>query len=145
MSSLWLAQRCARLVSIEADEQWFKRIQALLRHRGYTHVELRFRWRADEMSDFREFADGSLDLVIVDGGPREACLMAALPKVRAGGAVYVDNTDEPRISGKCREWLQAAAAKTGSELRYYRDFSPGNLFVSEGMLLIMREPFRIPP
>jgi len=144
MSTLWLARRCSRLVSIEADEPWFHRVQGRLRGEGYTHVDLRFRWRVEEMCDFREFADGSLDLVIVDGGPREACLLAALPKVRIGGAVYVDNTDEPRISGQCRERLREAAIATGGDLRCFRDFSPGNLFVSEGMLLHVSRPW-LPP
>lgn len=137
MSTLWLASRCQRLVSIEADKEWFARVQAKLQQHGCRNVDLRYRWVADAMSDFGEFADGSLDLVIVDGGPRETCLDAALPKVRAGGAVYVDNTDEPHISGDCRERLQEAAARTGGELRFFRDFSPGNLFASEGALLIL--------
>ncbi|MGA2271724.1 MAG: glycosyltransferase [Opitutaceae bacterium] len=136
MSTLWLARRCARLVSLEADELWFKRIGELLRRRGHRHVDLRYRWKADELCDFSEFPTASLDLVIVDGGPREQCLRAALPKVRPGGAVYVDNTDEPSISGQCREYLQETAGKTGGRLYYYRDFSPGNFFVSEGILLV---------
>jgi hypothetical protein len=139
MSTLWLAQRCTRLVSIEADEQWFGLMQALLRQHGYTHVDLQSQWRADEMSDFLEFADGSSFLVIVDGDPRDACLMAALPKVRAGGAVFVGNTDKQCISGNCRELLKEPAAKTGAMLSHFRDFSPGNLFVSEGALLILPE------
>jgi len=137
MSTLWLADRCARLVSIEADEQWFRQVRELLQRRGFTHVDLRFLWKSAEMSAFEEFADGSLDLVIVDGGPRELCTKAALPKLRPGGAIYVDNTDVPDLSGACREFLEHTARTTGGGLYYYRDFPPGNLYVSEGMLLVM--------
>jgi hypothetical protein len=140
MSTLWLARRCSRLVSIEADEQWFQRVRELLRRRRLNHVELRYRWRALEMSDFTEFPDRSLDLVVVDGGPREQCLLAAVPKVRPGGVVYVDNTDEPQIAGCCRERLVEIAASTGGRLDYHRDFSPGNLYVSEGTLLTLPDP-----
>lgn len=43
-----------------------------------------------------DLADGSLDLVIVDGRARVACGMAARQKVRHGGMLLLDDSDRPR-------------------------------------------------
>jgi hypothetical protein len=40
-----------------------------------------------------EFPDESLDFVLVDGHYRQACVLAALSKLRPGGLLAVDNTD----------------------------------------------------
>ena len=139
-STLWLARRSGRVVSIEADEPWFRRVQGMLDRAGCRHVDLRHRWRAEEMCDFAEFPDRTLDLVFVDGGPREQCLAAAIPKVRPGGAIYVDNTDDPGIAGCCRDRICDLAKRLGGTVRHFRDFSPGNLYVSEGTLLHLPDP-----
>lgn len=51
-------------------------------------------------------ADGSLDLVIVDGRAREACLKHALPKVRSGGWLLLDNSHRPRYADVSRSLSQ---------------------------------------
>ncbi len=137
-STLWLARRCGRLVSIEADAQWYDRVRDLLAAGSCAHVDLRYPWRAEEMCDFSDFPDRSLDLVFVDGGPREACLAAGMAKLRDGGTVYVDNTDDADIAGRCREALEDLACSRGGRLSYFRDFSPGNLYASEGIALTLR-------
>jgi predicted O-methyltransferase YrrM len=44
--------------------------------------------------DLSEYVDGSLDLVVVDGILRDECVQAAVPKLRPGGWLYLDNTDK---------------------------------------------------
>ena len=47
-----------------------------------------------------EFDDGGLDFVLVDGHYRLACVRAALPKLKPGGLLAIDNTN----------WLDSLAA-----------------------------------
>ena len=42
---------------------------------------------------FNEFEDGSLDFVVVDGHYRQACILAALPKLKVGGLLMLDNSN----------------------------------------------------
>jgi hypothetical protein len=39
------------------------------------------------------FADGSLDMVLVDGRARPSCIARAAPKLRPGGLLILDNSD----------------------------------------------------
>ncbi len=39
---------------------------------------------------------GEFDLIVIDGRAREACLVAALPHVAAGGLIVFDNTHRKR-------------------------------------------------
>lgn len=98
-STLWFLDRGADVVTVEHDEQW----AALLR--GSVAGE---RWDLLHRSgddDYREyvhaiddFADNTFDVVLVDGRERVRCLRAALPKVRPGGVVIVDDTDRERYA-----------------------------------------------
>jgi hypothetical protein len=56
--------------------------------------------------DFEEYVraidahpDYTLDLVLVDGRARAACIDRALPKVRAGGYLVLDNSNDYRMAG----------------------------------------------
>jgi hypothetical protein len=42
---------------------------------------------------FSEFEDDSLDFVVIDGHYRQACLLAALKKLKPGGLLLVDNSN----------------------------------------------------
>jgi precorrin-6B methylase 2 len=135
MSTLWLARHCGQVDSIEADQRWVDLLRADIARHGVTNARVLFRWRADEMCDFRDWPDGSLDLAFVDGGPRPQCLEAALPKVKPGGFVYVDNTDSVKTAQNSRELLEAYAREHRCPMWIFRGFVPCNLFVNEGMLL----------
>lgn len=130
-STLWLARRCAALTSIEADRTWFEQMQRILAARRMTHVDLQFRWVAHEMADFSSISDRSLDLCIVDGGPRRACLEAALPKLKPGAWLYLDNADS---NPDAKDLLRGLAAENRCTLATYRGFPPACLYVSEGIV-----------
>jgi hypothetical protein len=42
---------------------------------------------------FEELQDGSLDFVVVDGHYRQACIRAAIPKLKMGGLLLLDNSN----------------------------------------------------
>lgn len=135
MSTLWLAQRCAQVDSIEADQRWVELLSAEIARRKVANAKIHFRWQAAEMCDFSAWADSRPDLVFIDGGPRPQCLVAALAVVKPGGLVYVDNTDLASTAQNCRNLLEAHAQAHDCTIRIFRGLVPCNLFVNEGMLI----------
>lgn len=107
-STLWFASRIAALTSIESDAAWFDQVARKVGEAGLTNVELRHmpldHSEADTYRDdydplpsnaaaIQDHADASLDFVVVDGWYRPVCARAALPKLRPGGILLIDNTD----------------------------------------------------
>ena len=45
--------------------------------------------------------DASLDLVVVDGRARVECARRAMPKVKPGGLLLLDDTSRERYAGDC--------------------------------------------
>jgi len=53
------------------------------------------------------FADGHFDLVLVDGRARTSCVRHALPKVRPGGLLILDNADRAYYTARLRPELES--------------------------------------
>ncbi|MDD2765426.1 MAG: class I SAM-dependent methyltransferase [Opitutaceae bacterium] len=134
MSTLWLARRCRQVDSFEADPDWVQKIRAELQRLGLPNVRVHYRWHWQELCDFSAWPDESLDLLVVDGGPRPECIEAGFPKVKPGGYIYVDNTDQPRTAGRSKSVLIELARQPGARLWTFRDFVPCNFFVNEALL-----------
>lgn len=139
MSTPWLARRCAYLHSIESDERWHGAVRTLLQRTDPARV--RYELRGPEgYSDLSAYAEGAFDFVLVDGIERAACVASALPHLRPGGWLYLDNSDKDMqlADGDTRRaeaQILAAVAAHGGSIRYFHDFSPGRLVVSEGLLV----------
>jgi hypothetical protein len=137
MSSLFFARRCRSLVSIETDRVWYDDMKRRFTTKGVTNVDYRYRDPdAAELTDLGDLEDGSLDLVLVDSTRRAETLRAALPKVRPGGHVYLDNSD---AFPDARATLIEAAGVSGS-IQIFRDFCPFQLVVTEGVLARVGAP-----
>jgi hypothetical protein len=124
-STLFFAKRAASLVSIEHDENWGGMVEAEMKKRGFDHWVLHRippvphafdhppdvadpNDYASSLSEyagmsFRDYAsridsypDESFDLVQVDGRVRHSCAMHAIPKVKRGGYLFVDDTHRDR-------------------------------------------------
>lgn len=139
MSTPWLARRCAYLHSIESDARWYDTVRRLLRGIDAAHVLYDLRGQSD-YADLSGYAEGYFDFVLVDGAVRAACVASALPRLRAGGFLYLDNSDKDMQPAdgdtrKAEQQLLAAVAQRGGRTRYFHDFSPGRLVVSEGLLV----------
>jgi predicted O-methyltransferase YrrM len=105
-STAWFGARVARLTSVEHDDRWFTIVRRRLTAAGLTNVDLRHipvehppHTPPDQITTVPAYvavaddiADGSLDLAIVDGMYRPLCIMAAMPKLRSGGLLLVDDT-----------------------------------------------------
>jgi len=94
-STVWLASRVKRMVSVEHDPQWYEAIR-----RKLAALQLSVDYRLvskDKLDDYvgqiAEFPDGFFDFALIDGESREGCLRAVARKVRRGGFVILDNAD----------------------------------------------------
>lgn len=133
-STLWLSDRVAQVTSIEASREWHERLSAIIREERITNVDLRREWRADQMADFSELPDGSLDLLFIDGGPRGLCLERGFAKVRSGGYVYLDNWDTKEFWGDAADFPKRHAAEIACADSFV-DYVPAQVGVYEGLLL----------
>jgi predicted O-methyltransferase YrrM len=126
-STVWLARRCAEVVSVEHDPSFAVVMEGLLAEVPNARVLLRPPTPATRPVvpsakegyaglDFTSYVaaidevDGDFDLVVVDGRAREACLTRALPRLTGGGIIVVDNT-------RRRRYRRAIAAAPVVELR----------------------------
>jgi predicted O-methyltransferase YrrM len=135
-STLWLADRVAKVTSIEADENWYDTLSGIVVSEQLDNVDLRYVWRADEMSSFD--ADG-IDLLYVDGGPRRDCLINGAAHVRPGGLIYCDNTDTPEFWGDSgfAASLESIAYAVAS-VEFISDYVPGMVAVNEGAIIRLK-------
>jgi hypothetical protein len=115
-STLYWIEKCAQIVSIEHDESFFYNLQSKLADKAVYHLiapqvqsVVANYSPADpdlfQSSDYRGYffenyvkaidlyPDGHFDVVVVDGRARPSCIKRALPKIRRGGMLVLDNSD----------------------------------------------------
>lgn len=142
MSTIWFAQRCAFVLSLETDDRWFANVHAHLERADLASVECRLCSAASDgspdysgtVSDRRA---SEFDLALVDGARRDLAMEVALTLVKPGGYIFLDNTDLP--NDDCRI---AAARLTEAAARVwvFNDLSPSVVMVNEGTLVQLGEP-----
>ena len=137
MSSRFFAARCAELVSIESDADWYARMRPQLEAFQRCKVDYRLRTEAD-YADLDDVPDATFDLALVDGLQYDRTAATAVRKVRPGGFVYMDNSDIPYDEFRAGRQTLIDAAEPGS-VRFFVDFSPFWLSVNEGMLVRVSE------
>lgn len=121
-STLFLAKRCRHVTSVEHDAKWSGYLRERLETLGVDNVdykEIPGEKIADwEARDYRNpddfvsgdkgsvglsferyvkaidpFPGGSFDIVVVDGRVRNGCVKRAIPHVKRGGYLVVDNSE----------------------------------------------------
>jgi predicted O-methyltransferase YrrM len=96
-STLWFAARVNSLTSVEHNPEWYERVKELIQTRGVQNVMLLNKSIEGSPAEYarvaEQFADESLDFVLVDGRLRDVCANACLPKLKAGGLLVLDNAD----------------------------------------------------
>lgn len=133
-STLWLANRVKSLTSVEASKEWHDRLSGIIATEQLRNVDLRFEWRAEQMADFSELEDSSIDLLFIDGGPRGLCLENGFKKVKPSGYVYLDNWDSKHFWGKQTDFPSRNTASI-QRLTSFVDYVPAQFGVYEGLLL----------
>lgn len=138
-STVWFGERVRSVLSIEHDPSWHAFVASRLRKRGLENVRLELR-DVESYADLSAVPDRSLDLVVVDGEQRAECVRAALPRLKPGGRLYLDNTD--KSGGEFREaeaLVRRAAADTGGTLEVLAGFTVAKFSAHEGILLTLPE------
>ncbi|GEM_PF-2534131 len=94
-SSLWWAQRVAKVISIESDGNWFEYIKGNMPSNVEINlIEDDFKYA----SSINSYEDHYFDVIIVDGINRNQCAEFALSKVKDQGFIIFDNTDDHRYA-----------------------------------------------
>jgi predicted O-methyltransferase YrrM len=102
-STLWLAARVARVISIEHDRSWYARVEAQLEKANLHNVEYHYVeipaavdanvQAAAYLQPVNQVLVEPADMILVDGILRDAAAMWALEHVRRGGIVVIDNVN----------------------------------------------------
>jgi hypothetical protein len=131
-STLWLSRRCASVVSIESDSNWYEAVRSALKRDGKTNVQLHYRNPVTaEYADLAQFPEGCFDLIMIDGLFRRACVEACLGTAKSGGLVFLDNTDRAGDVGLAADLL----IKKSVWHQTFIDFAPGLAAPSQGLLV----------
>jgi hypothetical protein len=127
-STLWLESRVGYLRSVEHDQAWFSQVCERVDSEcvvlemptaiGRVASEVDQEFFDSYVSSINMESDVSLDLVIVDGRCRMACVEIARSKLRPGGLLLLDDSDRARYQG-------AAQLLSGWECCKYRGLKTG--------------------
>lgn len=140
-STLWLADRCAAVVSIESSPVWAAFVQK--KSEG-CHGAVQVIYRdVEDYPDTGGFADASVDFCVIDGLFRYRCVENALRVIRPGGYLYLDTSESDRDEmvyteenrERARQMLRQAAQDTGGDFTEYRGLLVGEMFAGEGILM----------
>lgn len=143
-STLFLARRVGRLYSVEHDQAFADAVRGRLRnqrgaearmevvvptpvapgrlshavarsaHPGYEHLDF-----SEYVRRIRAHEDRSLDVVLVDGRARVACLREAQAKVKPSGILVLDNAERPEYAP-----AQAQLLAEGWRAKAFRGLGP---------------------
>ncbi|MGE4070538.1 MAG: hypothetical protein AB7E72_05130 [Lysobacterales bacterium] len=109
-STLFWHSRGAHVTSVGDDEAWYELMNNTLTERGIKGCQLVHAPTLDTyVGAIARCQPQSLDLILVDGAHRRDCVAAAIPFLKPGGMLVVDNTDwhwfrETPIEGIPSSW-----------------------------------------
>lgn len=121
-STVFFAQRLQHLTSLEHHQAWFKKVKAWLAEKeiknvDYVSIEVQFPGERNSNDTYQKaineeqvkayesyygyidrFPDEHFDFIMVDGRARTQCGRHALPKLKKGGMLVLDNAERPRYA-----------------------------------------------
>ena len=114
-SSLFLAERAEKVVSIEDNPQWFEKWQ-----REFNRPNLDVRQRDDGEEYCRAVAeDGEVyDVIVIDGKRRADCARYAIERLNEGGLIILDDSDRVNTS---QEYKNAVAILRDQNIQIIKD------------------------
>jgi hypothetical protein len=98
-STAWFCKKTANVISIENDLTWYNIVKQQLADKGCTNVDYRFaeysfdgdQEKNDYIRQIQSLPDNSVDVCLIDGGPRSYCGLELLPKLKSGGIMAIDD------------------------------------------------------
>jgi hypothetical protein len=138
-STIFFASHVGQIVSVEHDPEWYERTAERLgplppdnssyvlqppdegANAEFGSTDERYRSMNFEsyVKTIDDYADEHFDLVVVDGRARTACVLRALPKIRRGRFLLLDDSYRS-------EYSPAMAALAGQRRTDFRGLAPYN-------------------
>ena len=142
MSTIWFAKQSRFVYSVEDFEPWYLKVKSLITVRHITNIDYSF-LQGNQYSSYMLHSGQKLNLIIIDGNQRGRCAETAVQLIADGGMIYLDNSDKHSLGqgGDTRDaekTLLEFAFTKGAAIRYFVDFSPCDIFVQQGMLVILQ-------
>ena len=131
-SSLWFLERGVNLTTYEHDADWGQMIMNEVKsHKEFYHAE-RFNMQImkgqEVLTSLKALKDQHFDIVLIDSmnefTRRTECLDVAKSKVKTGGWMVLDNSDNPA------NWAADEMMK-GKEMCRFTGYAPMSLFVCQ--------------
>ncbi|WP_460806758.1 class I SAM-dependent methyltransferase [Nocardioides salsibiostraticola] len=97
-STLWFLDRGASVTTVEHHPAWRVRLADEIDDPRWNLLECTGTDLADYVNSIRTCAEGSLDVVVVDGRERVRCAHEALPYLKPGGWLIVDDVDRDKYA-----------------------------------------------
>lgn len=119
-STVWLAELARQVVSIEHNKEWYDTTNEWLKQYGLEDKAIvNLRELGNGYADYiLKYPDAYFDLIEIDGRERALCLKYALPKLKPGGILVIDNSE--------REQYQASMNEAGIKKWEHVDFFSGH-------------------
>ncbi|CAG0943908.1 hypothetical protein BROC_02451 [Candidatus Brocadiaceae bacterium] len=114
-STVFFSRHVKQVVSIEHDPIWYEEISAIITKNAFNNVNLNLVkpeisndinfWHMSTVKDYQGFSfekyvraidtypDNSFDVVFVDGRARPGCIRQAIPKIKTGGYLILDDSE----------------------------------------------------
>jgi len=124
MSTLWFAERCREVISVESNPEWYSDIVAHTRKRD--NVQMIYEDSKPEYLAAISQAGGKFDIILIDGLYRRDCVELVRSHLNPNGMAIVDNTDADRDLSKTVKNLFG-----DSQILPFHGWAPGILHPNE--------------
>lgn len=90
-STKWLEQMSSMVISVEHDLNYFSSLYKY-HHETVANINIIFQ-ETPYNKVIEKYNDEIFDLILVDGRNRQACIRSAIPKLKSGGWLVLDNSE----------------------------------------------------
>lgn len=112
-STLFWAKQGAKVHAVESDPTWYQLLDERLARDTGMDVDLYLRGnKEDYINTICQLEHDSFDVIIVDGLYRRDCVATAVPYLKRGGCLVVDNTDWHEFTKRPLEMIPAGWKKS---------------------------------
>lgn len=120
-STIWFAKNTKFLISVENNINWYNKVKVMIENRNLKNVRYLY-FDEDENKNSPKFVDPKIsnyveainkfkeemfDYILVDGIFREYCALNAIPKLKKGGILIIDNIN----------WFLPSSTKTFGSIK----------------------------
>jgi len=105
-STIWLASRIKKLISVEHNKFWFDEINKKINDKKIKNIDYYLMLDKDYISILDKLENNSRDFILVDGLLRDLCTKKSILKIKSGGLLIIDNINRYIPSNTCSPILR---------------------------------------